>query len=40
MSSERELVAAHLADLTLDDFKIWTTVNLKAFLHLTGKNSE
>ena len=24
----------------MDDFKTWTTVNLKAFLHLRGKNSE
>ena len=28
--------AADLADLTLDDFKTWTTVNLKAFLPLRG----
>ena len=40
MSSESEQTAADLADLTLDDFKTWTTVNLKAFLHLRGKNSE
>ena len=42
MSSERELAAAHLAELTsaLDDFKTWATVNLKAFLHLRGKLSE
>ena len=40
MSSKSEQTAAELADLTLDDFKTWTTVNLKAFLHLRGKNSE
>ena len=40
MSSKSEQTAADLADLTLDDFKTWTTVNLKAFLHLRGKNSE
>ena len=40
MSSDSEQKAAELADLTLDDFKTWTTVNLKAFLHLRGKNSE
>ena len=40
MSSESEQTAADLADLTLDDFKTWTTVNLKAFLHLRGKNFE
>ena len=42
MSSERELAAAHLAELTsaLDDFKTWATVNLKAFLHHRGKHSE
>ena len=26
MSSEREQAAVHLADLTLDDFKTWATV--------------
>ena len=40
MSSESEQTAAGLADLTLDDFKTSTIVNLKAFLHLRGKNSE
>ena len=40
MSSESEQTAADLADLTLDDFKTWTTVNVKAFLYLRGKNSE
>ena len=40
MYSESEQTAADLADLTLDDFKTRTTVNLKAFLHLRGKNSE
>ena len=40
MSSEIKQTAAELADLILDDFKTWTTVNLKAFLHLRGKNSE
>ena len=40
MSSKSEQTAANLADLTLDDFKIWTNVNLKVFLHLRGKNSE
>ena len=40
MSSDSEQKAAELADLTLDDFKTWTTVNLKAFLHFRGKNSE
>ena len=40
MYSESEQTAADLSDLTLDDFKIWTTVNLKAFLRLRGKNSE
>ena len=40
MSSESEQTAAELVDLALDDFKTWTTVNLKAFLHLRGKNSE
>ena len=40
MSSESEQTAADLADLTLGDFKTWTTVNLKAFLHLRSKNSE
>ena len=40
MSSESEQTAAELADLTLDDFKTWTTINLKASLHLRGKNSE
>ena len=40
MSSESKQTAADLADLTLDDFKTWTIVNLKAFLHLRGKNSE
>ena len=40
MSFESEQIAADLADLTLDDFKTWTTVNLKVFLHLKGKNSE
>ena len=39
MSSESEQTAAELADLTLDDFKTWTTINLKASLHLRGKNS-
>ena len=34
MSSKSEQTAADLADLILDDFKTWTTVNLKAFLHL------
>ena len=40
MSSESEHPATDLADLTLDDFKTWTTVNQKVFLHLKGKNSE
>ena len=40
MSSESEQTAADLADLILDDFKTWPTINLKAFLHLRGKNSE
>ena len=40
MSSESEQAAADLADLTLGNFKTWTTVNLKAFLHLRSKNSE
>ena len=40
MCSESEQTAADLSYLTLDDFKTWTTVNLKAFLHLRGKNSE
>ena len=40
MYSESEQTAADLSYLTLDDFKTWTTVNLKAFLHLRGKNSE
>ena len=40
MSSESEQTAADLADLTLDDSKTWATINLKAFLHLRGKNSE
>ena len=40
MSSESEQTAVDLANLTLDDFKTWTTLNLKAFLHLRGKNSE
>ena len=40
ISSESEKTAADLADLTLDYFKTWTTVNLKAFLHLRGKISE
>ena len=40
MSSESEQTAADLADLTLGNFKTWTTVNLKAFLHLRSKNSE
>ena len=34
MSFESEQIAADLADLTLDDFKTWTTVNLKVFLPL------
>ena len=40
MFSESEQTAADLADLTFDDFKTRTTVNLKVFLHLRGKNSE
>ena len=40
MYPESEQKAAELADLTLDDFKTRTTVNLKAYLHLRGKNSE
>ena len=40
ISSESEQTAADLADLTLNDFKTWTTVNLKTFLHLRSKNSE
>ena len=40
MSSDSEQTAADLANLTLDDFKTWATVNLKAFLHLGSKNSE
>ena len=40
MSSESEQTAVELADLTFDEFKTWTTVNMKAFLHLRGKNSE
>ena len=38
--SSKSQHTVHLADLTLDDFKTWTTVNLKAFLHFRGKNSE
>ena len=34
MSSESEQTAADLAELALDHLKTWTTVNLKAFLHL------
>ena len=37
MSSKSEQAATDLAELTLDHFKTWTTVNLKAFLHLRGK---
>ena len=40
MSSESEQTAVELADLTLDEFKTWITVNVKAFLHLRGKNYE
>ena len=40
ISSESEQTAADLVDLTLDHFKTWTIVNLKAFLHLKGNNSE
>ena len=40
MYSESEQTAADLSYLILDDFKTWTAVNLKAFLHLRGKNSE
>ena len=40
MFSKSEQTAVYLADLTLNDFKTWATVNLKAFLHLRGKNSE
>ena len=39
ISSEKEL-APDSADLTLEYFKTGTTVNLKAFLQLGGKNSE
>ena len=40
MSSESEQTAVDLADLTLDDFKTWTTINLNPCPHLRGKNSE
>ena len=40
MSSESEQTVADLTGLTFDDFKTWTTANLKAFLHHRGKNSE
>ena len=40
MFSKSEQTAVYLADLTLNDFKTWTTVNLKACLPLRGKNSE
>ena len=40
MASESEQTAADLADLTLNDFKTWTTVNQKIFLRLRSKNSE
>ena len=40
ISSECEQTTTDLADLTLDDFKTCTPVNLKAFIHLRGKNSK
>ena len=39
MSTKSQLTAADLTGLTLDDFKTLTTVNLKTFLNLRGKNS-
>ena len=40
ISSESEQRADDLVDLNLDHFKTWTIVNLKAFRHLKGNNSE
>ena len=40
ISSESEQRADDLVDLNLDHFKTWTVVNLKAFRHLKGNNSE
>ena len=40
ISSESEQTADDLVDLNLDHFKIGTIVNLKAFHHLKGNNSE
>ena len=40
ISSESEQRADDLVDLNLDHFKTWTIVNLKAFHHLKGNNSE